>query len=263
MASFDIITVISLAYKKVWLERRYLLPMMAIPFLVKLACFAALSTFVEDDGLWLAALILLPSFFVEGWLLSHWARTVMTGTHRWPFRSTGNEMQDRAEMASRSKGIMAGTVTYVLINFLMAGYFAAMFSSVPDLTQGLDPQNPDPHIAMVGIIFMVSALLLFRFVWVYIPLAVNLPLEKILEKLKPMRLTFQMIGLWLVCVVPAILALQVLGEGLSVLSADGDVTAVQKTGFMVARIAIDMIKNLICTAGMAYAFLALFKNAQK
>ena len=117
MASLDIISIVGLAYKKTWAERRYLLPMMAVPFLVKLACFAALSAFIEDDGLWFTAIILLPAFFVEGWLLSHWARTLMTGTHRWPFRPSGNEKEDRAELEVRSHGVMAGTVTYVLVNF--------------------------------------------------------------------------------------------------------------------------------------------------
>ncbi len=257
MASFDIITVVGLAYRKTWSEIGYLVPMAAIPFLVKLACFTALSTFIKSDSLWFTAIILLPAFFLEGWLLSHWARTVMTGTHRWPFRPSGDDDQDMMELQSRGNGVMAGTIAYVLINFLIAGYYAFL---LPYFPENMDPQNADPRFAVVGVIMMTTALLLFRFLWLYIPLSANLPLGEILKKLEPTRLTFHMIGVWLVCAVPAFLALQLLGEALLGISGQAEGNAFVDTGFLIFRLIIDMIKNLICTAGMAYVFLALFKT---
>lgn len=260
MASFDIITVVGLAYRKVWSEIGYLVPMAAIPFLMKLACFTALSTFITSDSLWVTSIVLLPAFFFEGWLLSHWARTVMTGTHRWPFRPSGNESKDLAELRSRGHGVMAGTVSYVLINFLIAGYYAFL---LPYFPEGMDPQNADPRFAVVGLVMMVTTLLLFRFLWIYIPLSANLSLGEILKKIEPIRLTFHMIGVWLICVVPAFLALQLLGQAMIDVSGQAEGNAFIETIFLTFRIVIDMVKNIICTAGMAYVFLALFKMENK
>ena len=138
----------------------------------------------------------------------------------------------------------------------MAGYYAFL---IPYFPENMDPENADPRIAIVGIIMMATALLLFRFLWLYIPLSANLSLENTLKKLEPMRITFQMIGIWLICVVPALIALQLLGEVMLSVSAQAEGSPIIETGFLTFRIMIDMVKNLICTAGMAYAFLALFK----
>lgn len=261
MASFDIINVVGLAYKKTWAERGYLFKMAMLPFLVKLACFTVLASFAQDKSLWFSGIILLPAFFLEGWLLTHWARTIMTGgAHRWPFRISSNESKDSAELSSRGRGIMGGTVAYALINFLMAGYYALL---IPYFPEDMDPQNADPRIAVVGLVMMVTAVTLFRFLWVYIPLSVNVSLEHILEKLKPLNLTFKMLGVWLICVVPAILVLQIFGEGMISVSGEAEGNAIGHTGFMVFRIAIDMMKNLIVTAGMAYAFLVILRPSKK
>ena len=259
MASFDIITTVGLAYRKTWEEKSYLFKMAIIPFMVKLGCFVVLASVQDTASLWMTGIILLPSFIIEGWFLTHWARTVMTGgVHRWPFRATGDDKKDTLEIVARGRGIMSGTVAFALINFLIAGYFAFLFSNVPDIATEFDPQDPDPRIAVAGSVFMISSLFLFRYVWLYIPLAVNLPVPLMLKKLKPMSLTFKMIGLWLICVIPAILVLQILGEGMFSISAEEN-NAVSKTGFMVLRIIVDMVKNLICTAGMAMAFMQILK----
>ena len=154
---------------------------------------------------------------------------------------------------------MEVAVAFALINFLIMGYFAALFSGMPDGVSNFDPKNPDPLIGIIGSIFMVTSLLLFRFVWVYVPLAVNFPLELIVQRLKPMSLTFKMIGLWLVCVVPAFFMIQLFGQMILGVPGEGQSSAIAQTGFLVVRIAIDMVKNLIVTAGMAYAFLIILR----
>ena len=258
MASFDIINVVGIAYRKTWAERSYLLKMAMLPFLVKLACFTVIATYLEDKSLWLSGVVLLPAFFFEGWLLTHWARTIMTGgAHRWPFRASGDEGKDLAEISSRSRGIMGGTVAYVLINFLMSGYYAFL---IPYFPADMDPQHADIRIAIVALVMMVTAVALFRFLWVYIPLSVNVPLDYVLEKLKPTGLTFKMLGVWLICVVPAILLLQIFGEGLMSTFGQAEGNAAVHTVFIVFRIAVDMVKNLIVTAGMSYAFLMILKS---
>ena len=228
---FDIINVVGMAYRKTWEERTYLLRMAVIPFLVKLACFTVLATYFEDQSLYVTGIVLLPSFIVEGWFLAHWARTIMTGgAHRWPFRFSGDDNKDRAELLSRGRGIMAGMVAFALINFLIVGYTATLFSGMPNIiAEDFDPQNPGSRVAIVGIIFMVTAYLLFRFMWVHIPLSLNISLDKIFETLKQSDLTFPMVAIWMICVIPAFLLIQMFGELL--VGVSGEATPITQTLF--------------------------------
>lgn len=257
----DIITAAGVAYKKTWAERNYLLRMAMIPFLVKLACFTGLAVYGDEKSLWIGSIILLPSFFLEGWLLSHWARTIMTGgAHRWPFKMTNNRDKDTIEIMVRGRGVMAGTICYALVNFLVSGYYAYV---LPFFPVELDPHNADPKLAAIAFISVMTSLFFFRYVWIYVPLAMNIPLTQILLVLKPMRLTFQMIGLWMICVVPVLLVLKIFGDGLMGLAGEANEGAVFDSAFLILRIATDMIKNLICTAGMAYVFLFLLGKVHK
>ena len=122
MANLDIITSVGLAYRTIWTQRAYLARMAMIPFIIKLACYTILATYFDGASMWATAIILLPAFFVEGWLVTHWARTIMTGgVHRWPFRPSGDEIKDTKELTARSTGIVSGTIAYALTNFLITG----------------------------------------------------------------------------------------------------------------------------------------------
>jgi hypothetical protein len=259
MASIDIITAAGLAYKKTWDERAYLLPMIIIPLLIKYICFTLSDIFVSDNNTIIRmSLIMLPAYFAEGWLLAHWARTVMLG-HRWPFKPSGNDKVDLKKISERARGILSGSVCFILINFLMAGYFSFFMSFIP---LDMNPEEADPAVAIAGVVMMVSTVLLFRFVWFYIPLSVNISPSSFIERVKPLRVTFQMIGLWFVCFVPSIVILQVMGGVLGSMIEEGGNNPILESLLTFLRITLDMIKNLICTAGMAYAFMALFKETK-
>ena len=232
--------------------------MAMLPFLVKLACFAAVVVYIEREHMWLTGIVMLPALFLEGWFLSHWARTIMTGTHRWPFRPTGNEKKDVLELMSRSRGIILGTVSFVVINYLFFGYQAFMMSALPE---DFDPQNPDGRFTIVAFVVALSAFFLFRYLWLYIPLSINAPIERVLKIVEPIKLSFSLIALWLVCAVPAFILFQVLASGFAPASAEGaaDISVGAQTGFVVLQVIANMLKNVLATAGFAYAFLKLLK----
>ena len=258
MASIDIITVAGLAYKKTWDERVYLLPMVVIPLLIKYLCLTLADIFVEDNNILRMSLIMIPAYFVEGWLLAHWARTIMLD-HRWPFKPSGDDSQDLKKISERARGILSGSVSFLLINILMAGYFAFFMSYIP---MDINPEEADPSVAFAGAIMMVSTLLLFRFIWFYIPLAVNIAPASLIEKVKPLRITFQMIGIWLVCFIPSIMVLQFIGGALNGTIEEGGSNQIIDSLITCLHVILDTVKNLICTAGMAYAFMALLKKTK-
>lgn len=249
MTSVDIIQSAGLAYKRTWDERRYLLPMLIVPLLIKYFLFTVADIFVEGDNLLRLSLIMVPAYLAEGWLLSHWVRTIVVG-HRWPFRPTGDDKADIKHIKLRARGVLSGAVGFTLINMGMAGYFSFFMSYVPtDMT----PETADPSVALVGIIMLMATLMLFRYIWFYIPLAVNTPPKLFIKAVQPIRATFQLLGLWLVCVVPAIFVLQVVGGLLS--QNQGNVLL--DNILTLFTLILDMVKNLICTAGMAYVIMQL------
>lgn len=258
MASFDLITAAGNAYIKIWTEREYLFRMAMIPLFIKYIFYSISVLYFGADNIIRLSLVMLPAYFAEGWLLSHWARTIILN-HRWPFRPSGDEKKDYIEIQKRARGILGGMVTYVLINLLMAGYFSFFMSYLP---ADMNPEQADPKVALMGVVMMVSLLLLFRFIWLYIPLAVNAPMVKVFENLKPMLTSFSMMGLWLVCFIPAAIVLQFINGGLQTIAGENPI-AVMEGLILFVRVFIDMIKNLICTAGIAYAFIAIMGWKQK
>jgi len=256
MASFDLISAVGHAYQKTWQERKYLFRMAIIPLLVKYICYAVAVTYIGTDNILRLSLIMVPAYFLEGWLLSHWVRTIVLN-HRWPFCPTGDEKQDMDQLRKRGRGIMSGTIAFTLINLLMAGYFAFFVSYIP-MDMSAAPKEPDPMIAMIGMVMLVSTLLLFRFIWLYIPFSVNLPFKQYAEKVKRITLSFNMIGVWLVCFIPTVIVLQISGGILGSIGSDERTAHVLDGLTMFVRIFLDLVKNLLCTAGMTYAFIELF-----
>jgi hypothetical protein len=252
MASFDLVNAAGHAYIRTWEERAYIFRLALVPLLVKFILYSISVFYFDADSIIRLSLIMLPAYLAEGWALAHWTRTIMLD-HRWPFVPSGEEDKDRREIKKRARGIMGGAVAFTLINILMAGYFALFMFYIP---ADIDPQKADPKLAVIGVIMIISLFLLFRFVWLYVPIAANIPLRVIVQKLKPASITFSMIGLWLVCFIPAAMILQAVGGLLQSVAGDEPIAMMQ--GLMLfSRVFIDTVKNFLCTAGMAYAFIAL------
>ncbi len=251
--AFDIVNTARQAYRITWAEREYLMKLALVPLIIKYIFYAISVHYVEPHNVLRLSLMMLPAYFVEGWLLSHWVRTLIVPHHRWPFQPSGNEGKDLKEIKTRARGIMGGAVAYALINLLIAGFFSFFMAQIP---LDMDPSEADPAVALSGIMMMVLTFFLFRFVWLYIPLAVNINLRVVLHKLMPKGLTFNLIGVWLVCFMPPILALYLLGGILQSVAGE-DPLPVMQALIMFVRVALDTVKNILVTAGMAYAFIQI------
>jgi len=249
--SFDIINTARQAYRVSMDERAYLMRLAVVPLLVKYIFFAISAHYVEPTNILRLSLIMLPAYFVEGWLLSHWVRTLVLPTHRWPFRPTGDEQKDAKQIYARGRGIMSGTIAYTLINLLIAGFFAYFMSLIPP---DMDPSEANPAVAISGIVMMVLVFFLFRFVWLYIPLAVNVNLNVVMMKLKRSGVTTNLVGVWLVCFAPPIMVMYVLGGLLTGIGGENPLPVMDGLTMFV-RIALDTVKNILVTAGLTFAFI--------
>lgn len=251
---FDLIAVTGRAYQTVWAERRYLLRLAAIPFLFKILFFTLGYSQGGDENLLRMTLFMLPAWVVEGWMLAHVARLVLLG-QRWPFRPTGERDVDLPVLQDRYRGVMGGAVTFALTQFIVGGWFALLMYIVPvDLAADPTQQSVSGAAAVTACVLLGVALYFFRYLWLYVPAAVRVPLRPAAVRLSVgMGISLRLLGLWFLCAVPAMVALQMIVGLLVTLAgneAGGDVVIVLSVA---AKAAFDIVKNLLCAVAVCHA----------
>ena len=112
MAYFSVMEATNFGYRLTWQERRYLVYLAAIPFLIKFICHMTVVMLDWRSQFMRQAIVMLPSFFAYGWMLAHVTRLIFLD-QRWPFRRSGDDEKDRLIMADKTQGIMAGTLAFV------------------------------------------------------------------------------------------------------------------------------------------------------
>lgn len=264
MAPFDVIEVAGKGYTLVWEERRYLARLAIVPVVLKLVCFTVVIALGWQEIYLRQALVMLPSYFVEGWLLSHLVRFIFLG-QRWPFRSTGDEEKDRSVLQDRAQGIIGGTVFYVLIRFLQNGLFAfvRIYGAPPDITPAATSvQEPSMMIFMLAVVMLVITIWAFRFFWLFIPAAVNYPVRQFVRGLGGFSTSIHMIGTWLICFVPLVFVLFIVtAQVLSVSGGDiSSVPAVLDFAISIFQVIVDTLVIIITTAGIAYAVGSMLQD---
>lgn len=210
-ALVDVIACVDDGVRAVWVERGYLLRLAAIPVLVKFFCFLALFAVGWERDFLRVALVMLPSYFTEGWMLAHLVRFAFYG-QRWPFQPTGNQAADQAMLADRAYGITAGALFYVVIKFLLSGFLEILGSARAGMPADLSvpaaaasPASPGTVLLAIGLIFLT--LWAFRMVFLYIPAAAGLRGDFLVRHRQGMRLSLRLLGIWLICFVPTVMVL--------------------------------------------------------
>ena len=97
MASFDIIDAAGRGYSKVWEEKTYLYQLAVIPVVIKFVCYLTIQALDWEENFIRQALVMLPSYFADGWMLSHFVRLIFLD-QRWPFKPSGDPEKDMANV---------------------------------------------------------------------------------------------------------------------------------------------------------------------
>ncbi len=261
MAQFDIIAASSTAYKSVWASRHYLAKLALAPFLIKSACLVFASAFA--GGQTTAFLMyMLPGLFAEGWMLSHYVRFHVLG-QTWPFRPTGNLEEDMAVLRVRARGVLSGTVVYVLIGMalgmmtMLAQAYLMPYVSKEALESGAAIPASVGIASALGLGFMFWG---FRLVWLYIPVALNSDARFYLFRMRGFGTSVSMIGVWLLCLLPFLLVLQILA---GVVAVPIGALLGSSAGFFIMTLmvaAADTVKSLIVTAGMTNGMREIYQR---
>lgn len=262
MASFDVIDAAGKGYALAWQERKYLLRLAAGPLLIKLTCYTTVVALGWELDFLRQALVMLPSYFADGWMLAHLVRLVFLN-QRWPFRPSGDRDNDIAQLQDRAQGIMAGMVSFVLIKFLLAGFtHLAYRASVFDPASGGAAPEPSLFMALAGIVAIFALLWAFRLIWLYIPAAVGYPLRRFLKEISGYMTSIYMAGVWFICFVPAaVLFTLLVSVFLAPLGVGGGDSTVMPAGieFVLAalRVALDTAVAILATASLCHGIRAM------
>ncbi|MCB1556091.1 MAG: hypothetical protein KDJ15_02135 [Alphaproteobacteria bacterium] len=208
MPSFNVIDAAGNGYRTIWEERFYLLRLALVPVLIKLVCQITVIALGWEEHMFRQALVMLPSFFAEGWMVAHLVRLIYLG-HRWPFRPSGDEARDMAMIAMRARGVIGGMLTFTVIRFLLAGLVGVFLMIEPSVMPPEIAEHPT-HAelsvsgpAMLGGLFLlVASLWAFRLLWLYVPAAVDYPLGRFLRRLRGFSVSIHMLGAWMIAAVP-------------------------------------------------------------
>jgi hypothetical protein len=261
MASYDFVETSMMGYGLAWKERTYLGRLASIPLFIKFVCAVTVISLGWETDYFKQAIIMTPSYFAEGWLLSHMIRLIFLG-QRWPFRPTGDEKKDMEVIEDRAHGIMAGTVTYALIQFLITGVYAAFANESGGEVSSEVGVSYHLIMVLVSFAFLIFTIWAFRFIWVYIPCALNYSLRSFARHVRGLSTSFYMLGTWMICSLPTAMVMVVV---ILSLRAPGAGSGAMITEFTIVMFQVLMttVISIISTAGICYSIQELVLKSDK
>jgi hypothetical protein len=210
MAGFNFSEAAARGYRFSWDERRSLAHYALWPVLLKVATFVVITLLGFEKNLLRQGLMLLPAYFLEGWLIAYAARFAMFGERR-P-EPLNPEAGDGSPLAAdRRRAILAGILAYLLIK-LVSALLAGVTMSVGATPPPAGTPAPPPESYVVIMALVVIGVWAFRLFWLHIPIMLDYPVLKFLKRIEGFRTSLQLIGLWIVCMVPGVAALLILGR---------------------------------------------------
>ena len=270
MASYDATDSAMKGYALIWNERAYLLRLAFFPFFIKFVCAITVTMNGFDFDFTKQALLMLPSYFADGWVMSHLVRLIYLD-QRWPFRPVGNPQHDMAMLRDRAGGIMAGTVCFALIDFLKTGISGLVFNiaTPPGTVPGQLPATPPAvptegpasiYTPLIGIAMIVLTIWVIRYLWLYIPAAAGFSGREYLRRVGGFMGSLRLLGIWMMCTIPLVVVYSILMPGYNPAQPMTPAIAIVMN---IMHSAISMVTALITTAGVSYAIRSMFISAKK
>ncbi|MCF8496158.1 MAG: hypothetical protein K9G62_05750 [Alphaproteobacteria bacterium] len=264
MARFDFVDSSSRGYAFVWRERRALIQLAAWPFLLKIASFTAVAFLGMGDNLLRQGLLLLPSYFAEGWLIAQIIRLAVLHEPQTALLSAGGLIRERKNPGPHSRALLSGAIVYVLTKMFMAVFFG-MFM----LQQGLAPsvETPPPALPSLfaGVIALALMIWAFRFLWLYVPASLEYRLEDFLIRIKPFISSLYMMGVWILCFAPVAFLFIGLSQVVGVLFAGsgGYVSGIHSYAMILLQAASEMLLAVLSSVAMAYGVHSIYNGPRK
>jgi hypothetical protein len=249
MKPLNIIDAIGQGYSVSWEGRAYFARLAAVPVVLKLLTLYLILALGWEQNLLRQALVMLPSYFADGWMASHIARLVFFG-QRWPFRPTGDTERDLAALEERAYGLMRGVLVFVLIEFLITGLMAGISAANLFTPENADPEA-HPAAYFAAVVLFILMLWGFRFLWIYIPAAVNYPLDVFLKKIRGFRISIDLLAIWLVCFLPFLMIFSLFFSMMIAPPGKESLPASLDFLFNLGKVILDTVIRTVATVGIS------------
>lgn len=214
MFKFDFIDAAAAGYRFVIIEHQTLYHLALIPFLVKLVSFVLVVMLGLETAYLTQGLILLPSYFVEGWLIAQVLRLAVLG-ERWPGSLSGDQEKDAELYQERQICLKSSMIVYVLIKLIASVISGLSLESEAYIEQVKATSGEPNAISYITAIAVVMLFIwAFRLLWLYIPMALGQRIGDFLRSIKPYSSSVYMMGTWVLCAIPVAFLLLTLSQGL-------------------------------------------------
>lgn len=256
MASYDFIECSASAYKYIWHERLYVARLALIPVLVKFCCYVTVFGLGLEEAYLRQGLIILPSFFVEGLFV---ARVVQHAV-RQGIPGGSARQQD---MTFTPRHVMAAAVLYTLIKLTTSFAGGLAMSEVSIQEPGVyEPSTLLVFAAMAFLAFMMWGV---RLLWLYVPVALGYGMMAFLKRIQGISVSFQMIGMWLICFMPLAMVLVVTAGILGGLFGHSEDTPSQIYRFLIVGLqsVMDSAAAALASVAMACGVMEIMRTDKK
>ena len=201
MKTFNFIEAAGRGYQFIWDQRRPLASLAVLPLGVKFGCVALIILLGLQDNYLRQGLLLLPGYFMEGWMVAMAIRLALFGEH-WLPGAQGLRAGDDVRRL-----VLGSAVFYTLIKVFVT-IAAAFLIMVSGFERGEPPPAepaPGSFVALLTLAFV--SVWIFRFLWMNVIIAMDVPLGPFTRKIMQVPLSLPMLALWMLCMVPGILIL--------------------------------------------------------
>ncbi len=268
MATFDFVEAAAKGYKFLWDERRTIVRLGLPPALVKFVCLISITSFDLSQNFLRQGLVLLPSYFAEGWLLAHLIRLALYDERPFLLQSPKDGKRDETLRRERPRAILSCIAVYVLIKLIVSFLSGLVLTGeAQEIREGIIKEAPEPTLQtfLIGMTGLALTIWLFRLIWLYIPAAMGYPIAAFMRKIRGYITSVYMLGTWLICFLPVLLVLMVCSEIL-VYVAPGtleDPSAVFRFFMTGAQVFIELVIAIVSSVGMAYGIRSILYGQEE
>ncbi|MEM7618815.1 MAG: hypothetical protein AAF244_05495 [Pseudomonadota bacterium] len=261
MARFDFVEASASGYRFLMHHHADIGRIAMVPLSIKLTSFLIITALDLDENYLRQGLLLIPSYFAEGWLVAQLIRLAIY-KEQWPVVLSGDQKKDLQKLSVRFRSIMSATIVYVLIKLALAVISGlVMHGEVmhgAERPEAMEPTSGAFLFAMIFVLFVVWA---FRFIWLYVPVALDLPMKMFLKRIRAYQTSIYMMGTWLLCFVPlAIIFIMISEFFLNIFPPleNGDNSEIYKYAMVSFQAVLELMITIVSSIGMAHGIHSLF-----
>jgi len=158
--------------------------------------------------------------------------------------------------------LLASALVYVLLKVILSVWVGLVMMG----QGGLSPQEmssesePTPGIFMLALVMLGVTVWAFRFLWLYIPVALGFGMRDFIRAFKGFASSYYMIGLWVLCFTPLAVVMMVCSEGVALVipgAHEEQPSVLYVQTMAIFQAVMDYVISLVSSVGMAYGIYAV------